>query len=182
MGDLDGLLQSKGAFFEFTPESAQSDRRRIARNLYNLANQDCNFDQQRDVDFSIAVFDSWDDYKQYVKEDPDLIWDLLIKYMSALTELRAKAPAISRVTYNKGESSWTVPEGITGVDAFPFGHFEDLVRGFEKHLDLLDQASEQRKEIVKRFQAATCNRKLTEALFGWSVDPKQYPDWFGPCS
>ena len=61
---------------------------------------------KRDVDFSIAVFDSWSDYQQYLKGDPDLIWDLLAKYQDALSDLRDKAPSyISQMKYNKDESS-----------------------------------------------------------------------------
>jgi len=184
LGDLDGLLQSKGAVFEITPEFVQSDRRGIAKLLYRLASQDCNFDQQRDVDFSIAVVDSWDDYKGYLKSDPELIWDLLaVNYLDAITALREKAPQyISQLKYNKERAEFEPPKLVKPADESHFRHFEDLVRGFNKHLDLLDAGSEQRKELIKRFQAATCNKDLTQARFGWSVDPKMYPDWFGPCS
>jgi hypothetical protein len=182
--DLDSLLQSRIDVDASKSESVQADRRKITKILYNLVYQDCNFDEQRDVEFSIMVLDSWDDYKGYLKSDPELIWDLLaVNYLDAITALREKAPQyISQLKYNKERAEFEPPKLVKPADESHFRHFEDLVRGFNKHLDLLDAGSEQRKELIKRFQAATCNKDLTQARFGWSVDPKMYPDWFGPCS
>lgn len=182
-GDLDALMQSRIDVDASKSESVQNDRRRITRLLYDLVYQDCNFDEQRDVEFSIMVFDSWDDYKEYLKSDPELIWNLLaVNYLDAITALREKAPKyISQLKYNKQRAEYEPLKLVTPADESHFRHFEDLVRGFNRHLDLLDSGSEQRKELIKHFQAATCNKDLTQARFGWSVDPKMYPDWFAPC-
>src|ERR1700686_4020265 len=92
--DLDGLVQSRIAVDGSKSKSAQDDRRIITKTLYDLVNQDCNFNEQRDVDFSIMVFDSWDDYRNYLKdpnEGPDLIWNLLDKYTYALKDVHDMA-------------------------------------------------------------------------------------------
>ena len=184
--DLDGLLESRIAVDGSKSKSGEDDGRRISKILYDLVNQDCNFGEQRDVDFSIAVFDSWSDYQQYLEGDPDLIWDLLAKYQDALSDLRDKAPSyISQMKYNKDESKFEDPEVITAADASHLRHFEDLVRGYKKHLDLLDQGTPQglklRRSLVEAFQASTCNRSLTEARLGWSIDPLSDPKLFAPC-
>jgi hypothetical protein len=51
-----------------------------------------------------------------------------------------------------------MPDGSTTLETSHFGHLESLVSGFENLLSLLAFDSDQRKELIGRFQAATCNR------------------------
>jgi len=182
--DIDGLLRSESEVDASKSELAKQDRRRLSEVLYDVVNEDCDFNEHRSVSFSIAVFEYWDDYKQYVKDD-DLIWDLLaVKYNEAIEALRKRNQFISTLEYDK--ASFTPPRRLTTAEDSDFRHFEDLVRGFDKHLSLLDSGSEQREELIMQFQAASCNRQLTQARFGWSVDPKmyreeKYRDWFKEC-
>lgn len=186
LGEMDALLQSETDLFETKPASVQNERRRISKVLYGLASVDCNFNDQRDVDFSIVLFDSWDDYQHYLqdpKDGPDLIWDLLSKYNDALTELRQKPPGfISHIRYNKDASEFEYDDNTPDAILRPF---EDLVRGYTKHLDLLDQRTdegmEQRKKLIVLFQAATCNREFTESKFGNSIKPEDDPKKFESC-
>ena len=181
LGDLDELIQ-RSADAEGKPESAQNDRKRITKVLYDSAQQDCNYDEQRDVDFSIKVFDSWTGYKDYLKSDSELIWDLLFHYNDSLGKLHGQIPRfISQIEYDKKTSQYTEPPGTTDAEDSHLRHFEDLVIGFNKHLELLDQGSQLRNDLIKQFQAATCNEKLTKAQFGLSFDPKSDPGLFSDC-
>ena len=96
--DLDRLLQNMIAVDGSKAKSVTEDRKKISGILYNLVNEDCNFDEQRDVLFSIRVLESWDDYKEQLKTDRTKIWDLLaVKYTDALRKARGMAPEY----YNK---------------------------------------------------------------------------------
>jgi len=181
LGDIDGLLESKESIAGIELGAVKSDRRRISRVLYDLANLDCNFNEQRGVDFSIVVFDSWNDYQEYLKSDPDLIWDSLLKYTDSLVQLHDTAPRyIGGIKYDRQKSDYLEPEGSTYAETSHLRHFEDLIRGFKRHFDLVS-APDRRAELVKRFQAATCNEPLTKAWFGWSVKPSDDPKWFTNC-
>ena len=179
LGDLDGLLQDKS---RGNNDVAQTERQRITKILYDLVYEDCNYDDQRDVDFSIKVFDSWKDYQAYVKAEPDLIWDLLLQYNDSLNKLYQLSPQyIKRITYDAKTATFTEPTSTRPADAAHLRHFEDLIRGFKKHLNLLDQSSPLRMTLIQHFQASTCNESLTKAEFGSSFDPKSDPDLFRNC-
>ncbi len=184
--DLDRLLQNMIAVDGSKATSVNEDRKKISGILYNLVNEDCNFDEQRDVLLSIRVLESWDDYKEQLKKDPTKIWDLLaVKYTDALHKARGMAPEYyNKLHYNKDSAELEPSPYIKPPDESKERHFEDLVRGFEKHLNLLDSDSKDRKQLIMRFQAAICNQDLTQARFGWSVNRKDYqdyPGWFDLC-
>ena len=178
LGDLDELIQ-RSAVAEGKPELAQNDRKRITKVLYDSAQQDCNYDEQRDVDFSIKVFDSWNGYQDYLKSDPELISDLLFRYNDALANLYQHAPRlVGQITYEKSEYSYPF---VSSEEESHLRHFEDLLKGFKRHLDLLDQSSELRTSLIKHFQASTCNEGLTKSQFGLSFKKEDDPDLFSNC-
>jgi hypothetical protein len=181
LGDLDELVQGKSSSATDASSSVQKDRRRISKILHHLVADDSNYDRLRDVDFSIVVFDSWEDYRNYLKEDPELIWDVLLHYNDALAALRVQAPEfISQIEFDKNQSEYWYPSAKPEVESH-IRHFEDLLIGFNKHLKLLDQNSELRRMLIKHFQVSTCNEKLTKDQFGLSFDPKGDKDLFRNC-
>lgn len=183
LNDLDVQLKSKVNVDSGKSEPDQNERRNITRVLYDLLKNDCDFSRQKDVELSIKVADSWSDYREYLKADKDLIWDMVGKYQDALDELQTVAPHyIQKIKFDKEAWQFSEPEDVILKDRTHLRHFEDLVLAYERLLDLVDETTADgqklKQELIKVFQSATCNREFTQERFGWSVDPAVDPKRF----
>lgn len=180
--DLNTLLQLHADSIKDSNGSTENSGREVSSILYDVANDDCDFDKQRDAEFALALLDSWDDYKNYVKETPNTASDLLAKYFDALAKLHTQIPRfVSNIKYNDDQSEYIHPVGTTSTEESHLRLFEALIRGVKKHLDLLDSGSDLRKSLVKDFQISICNEHLTKQLFNLSFDPKNDQESFSSC-
>ncbi|HEX3146359.1 MAG TPA: hypothetical protein VHQ64_20455 [Pyrinomonadaceae bacterium] len=173
--DLDVLLNSRIDVEPNKKYALATDRRRISEILYTLVFEDCNFDVDREVEFSGAVFNNWPDYQEYLKtpEQRNKVFNLvLVKYIDAIEKLYdGKPDYIGRLKSN-GES---LVEPYR--DPVRMRQFEHLAQGFEDHVELLNE--DDKTKAIQLFHLATCNRPLTEARFG---DFEPLPEsWFGHC-
>jgi len=184
--DLDTALRSKVAVDPNQEEIVKSDRSKISEVLYDTVYLDSSFDDQRDAQFSIMVFESWEDYSRLLNEDHDRVFDLLaVKYLDKIKALRGTPPQkyIAGVTYSS-DAAFQPVERTTAAENVQFRLFEDLARGYKKYLRFFDSDWKTKSDLIMRFQATTCNRDLTQAYLGWSVKPedkRQYSDWFAEC-
>jgi hypothetical protein len=177
--DLDGLLNNR---IEVEPDKQKTlaeDRRRISQVLYTLVFEDCNFNVDREVEFSVAVFNNWPDYQDYLKDpkqEVQIVDLVLVKYIDAIEKLYDENPeVVAHVTYDSDDGTFTFKHAFS--DPAKMRYFDHLVQGFEQHSELLNQND--KIKAIRLFHQATCNRPLTEGRFG-EFEP--FPEsWFGHC-
>jgi hypothetical protein len=180
--DLNTLLLLRIGSLQGSSGPREDSVREVSKILYDVANDDCNFDTQRDADFALAVLNSWEDYKKYIRENPETLSELVSKHCDALSTLHAQIPRyVSRIKYDPGPGEYIEPEGSTRAEKSQFRHFDTLVSSVQKHLSLLDPDTNLRNDLVRDFQASTCNEKLTRQLFNLSFDPKSDKEIFDEC-
>jgi hypothetical protein len=181
------LLRDIKQNLEFDNGESGSDRykeaqRSITKTLAHAVEFDCNFGQQRDLDFTFTLEQNWDDYDVYFQEDEALgsLEYIVDAYIAALSHMYPKDPAeVRSLRYSEANGEINFPQNGK-FDAAQERRFQDLSVGFKVHLDLVKE--ERRKtEFVKKFQAAICNRVFTKAFLGIDFDPKSDAEAFGKC-
>src|ERR1043166_6974996 len=162
--DLEDLLNNRVEVEPNRKNTLADDRRRITEILSTLISDDCNFAVDREVQFSLAVFNNWPDYQEYLKDPKQrnqIYYFVVPKYLDAIAKIYdAKPDFIGRMKYDESDESYFQPF----LDDAHMRPFDSLVRGFEKHLGLLNKADH--AEALQLFHQATCNQPLTEELFG----------------
>ena len=174
--DLEGLLNSRIEIEPNKQSALAEDRRRISKILYTLVREDCNFDVDREVEFSAAVFNNWPDFQEYLKDPKQRgqIYSLVVvKYIDAIEKLYNEKPdSIGRMTVDADGFS------AAGLDPERLRYFEHLMNGFEEHVDLLDE--DDKTKAIQLFHSATCNQPLTEGTFG-TFEPSTNAGYFAHC-
>ena len=182
LNDLDRSLRVSIGEFENRPENLQEEQRRITSKLIMLILDDSNFDEPRDAELGRIILENWDDYKVYLKTDDVILQDILTKYTDAFARLRGLAPLyFQRLVYNEDRTQFNEPPGASEADKSRLRHFEALLIGFRRHLELRQNDQQFTIDAVKDFQAAICNEALTKQEFGVSFSPKDDPELFVDC-
>jgi hypothetical protein len=180
--DLNTLLQLQERSLKSSNDLNEGSVREVSKILYDVVNDDCDLDTKRDADFAGAIVDSWDDYKKYIQENPALLSELISKHCDSLSNLHSRIPRyVGRITYDPSQRIYIEPPRTTDTEQSYFRHFVALVLSAKTHLDLLDQNSKLRQDLVRDFQASTCNEKLTKELFNLSFDPRSNKEAFEEC-
>jgi hypothetical protein len=176
--DLEGLLNSRIEIEPNKQSALAEDRRRISKILYTLVWEDCNFNVDREVEFSAAVFNNWPDYQEYLKDPKQRvqIYNLvMVKYIDAIEKLYNEKPdSIGRMTFDADEQAFSAGS----LDPERLRYFGHLMSGFEYHLDLLDE--DDKTKAIQLFHSATCNQPLTEGTFG-TFEPSTNAGYFAHC-
>lgn len=182
LNDLDRSLRVSIGGTENTPENLQDEQRKITSNLIQLILDDCNFDEQRDSEFSRVILENWGDCEIFLKTDTDSLKDILTKYIDALAKLHDLAPFyIPMLKYNEDKTQIDEPPKASAAEKTHFRHFESLVIGFDRYLELSEDNQEFKANAIKEFQASICNETFTRQEFGLSFDPKSDPMAFIDC-
>jgi hypothetical protein len=177
---LDDLQQFQTINIGATDTPQGGGPRTISKILGQLVSDDTNFNEPRGVDFAVTMLDHWPDYSAYLKEDQDLVANILSRHTDALQELHRKAPNYFRqIEYDRTTEQYHEPPNPSATRA-QFRHFEKLMDGFSRHLEIL-QDQQSKEKFVKHFQAAICNKDLTQKIFNLSFDPKTDPKAFDEC-
>lgn len=180
--DLNRLLQVNISSLTSGKNFNEGTPREVSKVLYDVVNDDCDFDKERDANFAVAVLGSWDDYRKYIQENPAILSELISKHCDALSKLHARIPKyVSQIKYDSSQGMYTEPGGSGQTARSSFRHFEALVTSVKSHLDLLNPDTDLRNDLVKDFQASTCNEKLTRQLFNVSFDPRKDKEIFEDC-
>jgi hypothetical protein len=163
--------------------SKTNTTRDITGSLLKTISDDCDFSQRRDVNFVSTIMTDWEDYKQYLKENPETNEYILEKYISALITMYGIAPSVVRgIQYQADRGNYEYTHGTGKLNPPQTFYLDDLLVGFEDHIKVHDEGKE-KETYLQQFQAATCNPTLTEQLFGVKFDPKsllKYKD-IPPC-
>ena len=148
--------------------------------LGNLIQRDLDFNQSRNVLFADTVLADCEPYKTFLQQNPNYIENILAHEEDALGELRRKAPEyFPQLTYDEAKKQYNEPKG-PAVSRSQFRQFEQLMNSFADHWALLsDEAS--KSELIKEFQAHSCNAALTKYKFGRNFNPKDDPKTFDEC-
>lgn len=170
LADLDKLFKTTLSDIEVVPKDERSKTSDI---LAQLISDDVDLNDRRNVDFAVTVLKRWDDYGAYLKSKPNLVMNILTNHCDALEEVYKKSPAyFGRFKYTDQTRSEIDEPKIPSLPSPTIArHFEDLVSSYSKYLELL-QDPNSRQMAIKHFQAATCNKDLTQQEFGQSFDPK----------
>ena len=152
--------------------------RRLTESLLLLVRDDCDFTKNpRDVGLANVVLGRWDDYSNYLREEPGKLHYILYAYTRALQSLRDQNPGyFENMRLDKERNVYIVSREYERQTNEPilYNRFIDIADGFKKHLELLGKGSlsEEAERIkgnsIRAFQAALCNRTITEHILGTS--------------
>ena len=135
---------------------------RLAALFLDLVADDCNFDNRRHVGLDIALIEESPAYKKLLKEDISRHSFIVYRYFQAFRHLHDQESAyFESIKYD--------PDSGYKVDAFideeRYLRFETLVRGFKKHLAIMDVHPAFCADAIRRFQDALQNESLTREVF-----------------
>jgi hypothetical protein len=162
------------------PDAFLAEKRQVTVTLIYMIQSDCDFDQQRDVQFALTVISEWSDYQQYLKENPNTLAYLLRKHTDALEHLYDSAPLFfSQVERRAG--AFAYPARGMATLSTQITHFERLFLSFKRHWDLLEEQSQLSTDYLGKFQAAICNSTFTRQEFGMNLVPSLKHGEFAHC-
>lgn len=150
-------------------------RRSLTESLVILIRDDCDFSKNpRDVGLANMVLRHWDDYSDYLKNEPRKLDYILYKYARALQGIRDQMPGYidSLKITKEGEYKVDRKYEIKENESVIYGHFIDLVDGFREHIKifekgkLTDEVKGLEENNRRRFQAALCNKTISEHIIG----------------
>ena len=150
------------------------ERRWFTESLVFVIRDDCDFTKNpRDLKFANIVVAYWKDYSTYLKEDAEKLDYILYKYVQALEYLRKQNSGYFE-DMGLSEGDYEVSPKYLGRKGEPdfYSHFVDIKDGFELHIDILSNGTlsedeKRRKEsVLRKFQAALCNRAISEDFLG----------------
>jgi hypothetical protein len=154
---------------------SDEDKKTITSSLITLISDDCDFSKPRDVRMVNTVLNRWDYYKSYMKERDDVLAHFLSKYRQGIHDFHILAPSFfSQLSLDLKDKAFVNP--LQAKDAYKvtperLEHFQDLLIGFEAHLDLVQNA-ETKQRFIKYFQGSLCNPTLTEQWFKIRFDTR----------
>ncbi|PYS99852.1 MAG: hypothetical protein DMF63_10180 [Acidobacteria bacterium] len=168
--DLKTYLELEGNLKEHNFKT--NKKRDITSSLLKTISNDCDFSQPRDVIFVQTIMTDWEDYKQYLKEHPELNVYIFDKYISALITMYQTDPSVVRgIRYQADRRNFDYTKGYGRLDQAETFYLDDLLAGFDDHMKVHEDAKE-KETYLKQFQAATCNPALTQDLFGVKFNPE----------
>jgi len=155
---------------------ASAEIRKKTANFAKSVMNDFNFDESRDVYYYFALLNEWDDFKPYLKENPNVNQYILGKFMDSLLKLYSIDSSLVRgMTYEPARELFRYPSDIPKLSASQMEHHRLLLTNFRYTYQLLE--NEEIKEMgTSYFQIATCNPALTEQMLGNRFDPNLRPE------
>jgi hypothetical protein len=177
LGDVETMMQSQDSENRnVTDPFPRYEKRRFTESLVFVVRDDCDFTRNlRDLEFANIVVTYWNDYSTYLKEDADKLDYILYKYVQTLEYLRKQNPGyFEEMRLSKGKEDYVVSPKYLGRTGEPvlFSHFLDIKDGFESHMKILsngtlsDDEKRRKESVLKKFQAALCNRAISEDFLG----------------
>lgn len=171
-------------------DTSGEERRRTSQVFGKMILYDIQYNEKRDVDFANTILTNWEDFKPYLVQtapgDPPepRVQIILIRYLDALNGLHSKFPAyLAGTQLDATKGSFNPPQGLDN-GATPsrdqFRHFENLINSFPLYLNLLS-VPDMKNNFIKQFQAAICNRTLTQQKLGLSFEQKDDSIAFKDC-
>lgn len=156
--------------------SAQQDMRPVSIVLVRSVVNDCNFDQQRDIDYADILAGQWSDFGQYLQEeDTASLEAVLDKYTDALNVIYLRDRAIVRSVEFNEEQDFEFEKGYGKLGSAGTDHFMSVVAGFHTYLGFLKDEKTKAKHLL-RLQAAMCNATLTKQIFGVKFSRNNDPE------
>src|SRR6185295_4671239 len=129
---------------------------------------DCNFSKRRDVIFASTVAARWDDYSNYLKNDPEKLHYILYKYILVLRSMDKQNPGFFKdLTVDKTTNEYWATGEERKNEALLIDQFVDLVEGFKLHLaafgkdNLSEKVGKLKESNLRAFQAALCNQIIS---------------------
>lgn len=145
------------------------EERVITQSLVGLIDNDCDFiKNEKDVHFTATVIDHWKDYSDYLKQNADVLNEVLAKYDTALVALHAQDPRYFQTMQFDPEQGFKWPYEDKDQKWNQYQKFIGLKYGFQMHLAMLGKDAASKDTHIKAFQTALRNAKLTQQLLGKS--------------
>jgi hypothetical protein len=163
-------------------DTSDKERRSISEVFAKMILKDINYGEPRHVDFALTILQYWDDYHTLLvsEKGQGRVQYILVKTLDALHELHKKYPDyFAQIKLNEAKTETLEPPHAHPPRAL-FRQFEGLKNSVHTYLALIKD-SEVKRERIKEFQAAICNRTLTQQEFDLSFDPKDDPKAFEEC-
>lgn len=166
---LDAVI-SKELDFEKSPKVTPNRRKPDTK----IAN-DADFEKGlRDVAFPATVLKQWPDYEKYLRENPEALKSVLLKYVAALKHLALTNPAYLRnMEYFPPRNQYLVAPDYVNRDKenLLYQQFLDIRNGFMKHLGLTaddkrDEVKKLKTEAVQKFEDVLCNDVIANQILG----------------
>lgn len=136
-------------------------RKRVTEAIIVESRDDIDFDDPRQARFDPLCLLSWPPYGKSLCEEPELQGFILYRYQQALRTLKDKDPSYFA-------SIRLAEDGSYKVDRYTqeswYLHFQVLVDGFKRHIELIKD-SERQTKAVDQFAEALGNRALADELF-----------------
>lgn len=171
--DLKTLLGSKVSETERVKDIYRDYERGVTLNLLRMIKYECDFSRnKRDIDFTIAVVDNWEDYPIVLKGDVDSLEKLLHMHIRAIRRLRDDNPGYFESMKNKADG-YDVPPRFDkqAVEERRYQHFLATKTGFLRHLELLEDDSSEparnlRELALREFELALANKEISDDILG----------------
>lgn len=146
---------------------------RLSTRLVLLVRDDCDLSKTRDVVLANTLIARWDDYSNYLKNEPDKLNYILDKYLSALQGFRDQNPGYLEEMRLDKSNRYVISSKYDRRKDEPllFDHFLSLIEGFQMHLEAfgkvnLSEKARSLKEInLCLFQSTLRNRTISEHVF-----------------
>lgn len=177
--DLKTYITLKAKTTENPDREAYKLTRAVSDKLLYAVQNDCNFENHKDVSFLWAVLRNWEDFTDALKENKAMNAAILDKQTNALRIFYSKdSQIVSTITYDAVGRAFTYPEGLGNLTPRDTDHFQDMLNNIKDSFILLSDENE-KKEVVLEVQGRTCNRTLTKQILGTDYEPKDYAELRG---
>jgi len=178
-GDLKIALTSEAGDKIRASIEQQDSKRAFTKALVSLITRDLDFDDARDIVFPNIARAQWDDYQDYLKENPGELKVILKAYVNALRSLDLKNPKyVQTMKYHVDTGQYIVVNDVykdKEGEKPRFRHFQDILDGFTDQLPAADSRPDVKTiktESIRDFSDILCNevvaRKIFAAEFIWT--------------
>lgn len=150
--------------------------RPLTKSLVDLITESTGFEKSpRNVAFAAKALDNWDDYKQYLLENPERFDEVLFEHTRAIRYIRDtyRPFYLQKLYYNETDRKVDLPvfENEKGEEA-RFQNCVDIWESFMRHVRFAEEAIKNGKELngldlqkdIRTFESALCNSQIAEKI------------------
>jgi len=170
--DVKTVMESKVNETERVSDLFPAYKRSLSESLVVLIRDDCDFSKfPRDVGLANTVIEHWKDYSEYLKSELPKLDYILFKYSRALQTIRDENPGYLEGLYLSDDGyEVSGKHRKRANEQVLYAHFVDILDGFNLHLALLDNPSDEAKKIkkaqLKEFESSLCNPVIAKDFLG----------------
>jgi CRISPR/Cas system CMR-associated protein Cmr5 small subunit len=174
--DLRTYIKLKAKTTKNPDEEIHELTRAISIKLLYAVQNDCNFENHKDVSFLWAILSNWEDFADALKENEGMNVAILDRQSDALDIFYSKdSNIVSTITYDAAGGIFTYPHGFGKLTRRDTEHLQNILNNIKNALNLLTDEKD-KKLIVLDVQGGTCNRTLTKQILGMDYEPKDYDE------